>query len=604
MRKHLHYSAMKCAIIMLAIVGITMNARAQTYEAHDINYSSGTGPDLQAHQANLQGYEWTVRNGTAAVDLTGNAPFMYWFQDPLSAGIVTAQITVVSATAGVFRALFEPSDLNPSFMTNLASGATNLRYGVGLTFSGGPSVARQGRFRLLSDPFSAGGVGQTFATTNVNWTLINWIGLPAFITDAESNSNIYARVNGGWTNISALLAGISPDLSTLSNDLSAVTAAAITNESDTLLSVLTRGNNAGTAGITNIQFLGYYLALDQYIDFEDSIIGGTTPWLFTVQPSIPGYLTTTGSYNLALGTNAPPAWTDSTNRVSSIVLNGVTTTPVNGRADLGTIAGGSAAQSITTNAWGQIGWTNSVTGEFAPLDGLWPTYTPTLVQNYGAGATITTANIGSWVVGQSNGFAYAQWSALENVNQARILDSLELPDSNVAFRAAIQIVEPPMGDGAGRYIFGLGFARSAITSGIYALCFQKNNESSIPWSTKWVTFTNAASAQGVFAGSVYSTAAQAGTLDVNLQNRWRPERGNWLLIDKPAASALFRFGLGRGNDNRITPFPYMIGASTNIPNVASHVVVVGSSFLNSSVTNALQFAWRNLMLETNALWWP
>lgn len=58
------------AAIFLVISGVSF---AQSYESLAVNLRDASAPDLEAYQANVRGYEWTVKNGSAAVNLTGNA---------------------------------------------------------------------------------------------------------------------------------------------------------------------------------------------------------------------------------------------------------------------------------------------------------------------------------------------------------------------------------------------------------------------------------------------------------------------------------------------------------------------------------------------------
>lgn len=187
---------------LLAIVILfAASSYAQTFESRTVNLVSGTPPDLEAYQANIKGYEWTLRNGASAINLAGKTPFMLWYREPFSASVVTAQVSVVSATGGVFRATFQPSDLNPSWFTNATSGSTNLRYAVGVEYSGGDEAISHGRFRLIADPGAAGAVGVTFFSTNLNWATINWTGLPDWLTDADADGSVYARRDGAWYQI-------------------------------------------------------------------------------------------------------------------------------------------------------------------------------------------------------------------------------------------------------------------------------------------------------------------------------------------------------------------------------------------------------------------
>lgn len=152
---------------------------AQIIEQQTVNYATGRAPMIETFQSNARTYEWTVLNGTEPVNLSDKTPFMWWSPSLDHEGIVAAEITVISESGGVFRAAFDPEDLN--YVT--ARGV----YGVGTQPSGGPATARQGIFRIIADPFAAGVDPVVFGTNMLNWSQI--YGAPPLFTPTDLDTD-------------------------------------------------------------------------------------------------------------------------------------------------------------------------------------------------------------------------------------------------------------------------------------------------------------------------------------------------------------------------------------------------------------------------------
>jgi len=182
---------------ILALLFITLSAQAVT-ETVTINFESRRTPDLSVYQANLKTYKWTMYNGSSVVNLTEYTPVMYWAYSNNAPGVVTASVSIVSATGGTFTATFSTADLNAASGTYI--------YGVGLLSDAGVTIARQGRFEIIDDPYAGGADAITFRT-NVNWQTINWIGLPTFATGEFlriESDGIFTQMYAAGLNLSSM----------------------------------------------------------------------------------------------------------------------------------------------------------------------------------------------------------------------------------------------------------------------------------------------------------------------------------------------------------------------------------------------------------------
>lgn len=144
----------------------------------------GSGPLLEVYRASAKGYQVTFTDGTNTHDATGETPFMTWYTNQTSGGVVTSSYSVVSAAVGVVNFKFEETDLNHT--------AGRYWYSVGLTDTNGDLAAyRQGRLVIVGEQYGAGGSTAGF-TTNISDGL-----LPSTITrDTEWDTE--AEVEAVW----------------------------------------------------------------------------------------------------------------------------------------------------------------------------------------------------------------------------------------------------------------------------------------------------------------------------------------------------------------------------------------------------------------------
>jgi hypothetical protein len=184
--------------IALLFCMLSGGAFAAIDDPKSIDFTSQTQPALQVYQASEKSYLWTVRNAGQILDLSGYAPFMYWATSNTAQAVVTASVEVVNATAGTFRATFSPASLN------YAGGIRGAIYAVGVT-SNNITIARQGGFTIIADPYAAG-VSPIDYSTNVNWANYNWVGLPEWTllsTFTAATQSLWAAIGSasgaGWS---------------------------------------------------------------------------------------------------------------------------------------------------------------------------------------------------------------------------------------------------------------------------------------------------------------------------------------------------------------------------------------------------------------------
>lgn len=158
-------------LIPLYCIGSTNLDESQT-----VDIKLRQAPALEVFQANVKGYQWTIKNNAAVLNGSGYSPVMYWATNNTASGIVTASCAWVNQTLGVFRAEFSTSDLN----TN-----GDFIYGVGVT-SNDVTIARQGSFLITPDPFAVGAGTVSFSST-INFTLYDYLGVTNGPTVAGSN---------------------------------------------------------------------------------------------------------------------------------------------------------------------------------------------------------------------------------------------------------------------------------------------------------------------------------------------------------------------------------------------------------------------------------
>ena len=379
------------AALLLFVLLSTVRAAPPAPFPITVDSQTRSVPSLEVYQAEARTFRVTFKDGGAGSDVSAVTPFMWWATSAQASGFVTS--SYASVASNIIDFTFSASAMN----TN-----GDLVYGVGAG-----ATYRQGTIRIIANPFATGIPAPAFST-NMNlagYTFSNYPWLDDVeVVEGTSNG---ASVAGNTLTINVktdYVAGAQADLSSLSNNLSAVTAAALTNESDTLGSVLARGNNANSGAITKLASISFSApTYENTIDLENRATDETTVWGNWNSDKLDDF---DSSYfrNLANGTNPPPAWLDSTNRVSSIVLNGATTTPVNGRADLGTITAPSLAalsNSIAVFTTGKqdvvsaILWSNSLSAQSLAI---------------GAGASNLSTAIGT---GNSN-FTLSAWATASN----------------------------------------------------------------------------------------------------------------------------------------------------------------------------------------------
>jgi hypothetical protein len=168
-----------------------------------VDSQRATVPALEVFQANAITFRASFKSGNTANAIVTESPFMYWQPyNATNATVVTARWTIVSAPSGTVDFAFVPADLN------FNAGAYT--YQIGLSQSGGPQVIKQGSFTIKPSQASIGASPVAFATTNVNWGLINWSGLPAY----EYQTNTIAQV-----------ATLNDRITTVSNSLFATSVA-------------------------------------------------------------------------------------------------------------------------------------------------------------------------------------------------------------------------------------------------------------------------------------------------------------------------------------------------------------------------------------------
>ena len=180
---------MKQALFLSIILApLAILAQAPAPFPVTIDSQRGTAPALSVFQANQVTFRVSYKSGGTANSIDTETPFMYW--QPFGATnvtVVTGNYSIVSASSGIVDFAFSPQDLNftPGVYT----------YQAGLGQSGGPMVIKQGAFTILASAASVGAEPIIFATTNVNWGNINWIGLPDYDLVTNVNAKITSLSN-------------------------------------------------------------------------------------------------------------------------------------------------------------------------------------------------------------------------------------------------------------------------------------------------------------------------------------------------------------------------------------------------------------------------
>jgi len=173
-----------------------------------VDSQRATVPALEVFQANAITFRASFKSGNVSNGIVTESPFMYWQPfGATNATVVTANWSIVSAPSGVVDFAFTPGDLN------FAAGTYS--YQVGLEQSGGPQVIKQGSFTIRPSQASIGAEPIAFATTNVNWGLINWTGVPDF----EYQTNTIAQVATLNASIATASNALSGQINTASNAL-------------------------------------------------------------------------------------------------------------------------------------------------------------------------------------------------------------------------------------------------------------------------------------------------------------------------------------------------------------------------------------------------
>lgn len=208
---------MKTPIALAILAILAGQCRAEPPRSLAIDWQQTTAPALTVYQANSRTFTVTMRSGATPINLTGYTPRMWWALSNTAPSYVGATCTVLVATSGTFTATWTASDLNH------AQG--NFVYGVGLT-SNTYTTAQMGTLTIRSDPYAASGAAPITWASNV----IN--GSSYTFTAPWPTSAIPASIVSG----------------------AAAGATAIQAESDTLATVLSRGNNAA-GSITNVSSL-------------------------------------------------------------------------------------------------------------------------------------------------------------------------------------------------------------------------------------------------------------------------------------------------------------------------------------------------------------
>lgn len=184
--------------IIAALLALTMTASAAPQENLTSDFASGTAPGKQVYSCNEKSYLVTLRNNGTNWNGSGYTPVMYWTTNNSATGIVAAACSWQSQTGGVFVATFSATDLN------FAAG--NYIYGVGAS-AGSVTIARQGSFTILRDPYAAGGTPVTFSTP-VNGSLYLWSGTiggtgVVFVGDGSQLTGVTAAppTNMPWSSV-------------------------------------------------------------------------------------------------------------------------------------------------------------------------------------------------------------------------------------------------------------------------------------------------------------------------------------------------------------------------------------------------------------------
>jgi hypothetical protein len=163
---------MKKALLLSLMAGMA-HAQAPAPLPLLVDSERATVAAIEVFQANVITIRASYKSGNTANTIATETPFLYWLPfGATNSTVVTARWDIVTSNPAVVDFTFLPADLN------YAPGT--YAYQVGLDVDDGPTVVKQGSLVIKASAASIGADPIAFASTNVNWGLINWTGLPAY----------------------------------------------------------------------------------------------------------------------------------------------------------------------------------------------------------------------------------------------------------------------------------------------------------------------------------------------------------------------------------------------------------------------------------------
>ena len=184
---------MKTTIGILTVLLAAVSGFALDPYPIAVDSQSETVEGVTVYKGSPRSFLLSMTDGSGVMPLTNTTPFMAWETSVDADSVVTASVSIVSATGGTAIASFSAPDLNYTPGTYV--------YEVGILDGSTPTTVRQGSFSIRASPYSTGASATTFAS-NLVIAAYNWIGRFGLANLVEGiSTDVTGDVLAEWPNL-------------------------------------------------------------------------------------------------------------------------------------------------------------------------------------------------------------------------------------------------------------------------------------------------------------------------------------------------------------------------------------------------------------------